>query len=139
MVASALHIFHRAGVAPIRPNTTRGLSLGDELHQQPVVPLLAAGVALVAPHHADPLEPRLLVGADRSYVRRRGVDRDAVMAPVVDEVTDDAPERRSADALTVERRVEKQVDAGEAVAGLQLLVVLDQAGDAAVDLDRQPG
>ena len=36
-----------------------------ELHQQPIVPVRAVGVALVAAHHADRPEADLLVGADR--------------------------------------------------------------------------
>ena len=64
----------------------------EQLHEQAVVPALAAEVALVAAHDAHAAEADLLVAADRGRVLGRGIDRDPVMATLVDQ----AGERRVA-------------------------------------------
>jgi hypothetical protein len=101
------------------------------------VPAAAAGVALVGTHHADGPETDLLVGANSRRVRGSRVDRDAVVATILEQVAHHAADGLGAEASTVQCRVEEQVDAGVAVARLGLLPELDQAGDRAVHHDRQ--
>src|SRR6202035_3740014 len=72
------------------------LLLGEQLHQQTVAPLFAADGALVAAHHADRLEARFFVGADRGCIFRSGVDCDPVMPSIVDQVAYEASHRLGA-------------------------------------------
>ena len=60
-----------------------------------------AGSAPVAPHDPDPAEADPLVAADRALVGRGGVDRQAVVAALVDQVPRERPHRVRAEALPV--------------------------------------
>src|SRR3984885_13976474 len=103
------------------------------------MPLVAQRIALIGPHHADPLEARLLVAADRSRVLSSRVDRDPMVASLLNQMVDRAAEHLGAEPAAVARRVEKQVDRGVAVARLALLLELDQSRDLTIDLDGPPG
>jgi hypothetical protein len=61
------------------------------------------------------------------------------VATLVDQLAHDAPQRLGADAATVERGIDEQVDRGVAVLRLELLGELDQARDRTVGLDREAG
>ena len=74
------------------------------------MPAASVRVALVAAHDADRAESDLLVGADGRDVIGGGIDRDAVMAAVVDEVSHDPADRLGAEAATVVGGIEEQVD-----------------------------
>jgi hypothetical protein len=121
-----------------RPRIRASDLVGEQLHQQGVVPPSTIGVALGLAHDADGFEADLLVGADGCGVRRRRVDRDAMMAMVVDEMTHDEPHRLGAESTAVQGRIQEQVDLRVAILGLELLVELDQTRDRAIDDDRQP-
>ena len=62
-----------------------------------------------------------------------------MVATLVDQIAHDAPHRHRAQAATVQRRVQEQVDPRAAVLRLVLLGELEQARDRAVNLDRQAG
>lgn len=96
---------------------------------------LAVGLALVPAHDADPAEADLLVGADRARVLERGIDRQAVVAAHVEEPAREQPHRLGAEAAVLERGAEVDVDARVAVVGVELLGVLDPAGDLTADVD----
>ena len=102
------------------------------------MPAPAVGIALGLAHHADRLEADVLVGADRSDVRERGVDRDPMVPALVDQLADHLPHRLGTDASPVQRGIDEQVDLRVPVLGLGLLPVLDQPCDDAVDDDREP-
>ena len=74
-----------SGARPHQPVMSTRDVVGEQIHEQPVVPG-AIAAALVLAHHADGLEADLLVAADRAGVARRGVDGHPVVAAVVDEV-----------------------------------------------------
>src|SRR4051812_43223567 len=60
------------------------------------------------------------------------------MAELVDQARHDAPHRLGAEAPAAQLRVEEDVDPGVAEVRLGLLPELDQPGDRAVHLDREP-
>jgi hypothetical protein len=64
-------------------------SVDHHLHQQPVVPAAAVGVALGAAHNADGAKAGLLVAADRRGVLRCRVDNHPVMTTLLDEQVDE--------------------------------------------------
>src|SRR5207245_2108231 len=68
---------------------------GEQIHQQSVVPG-AVGAALVAAHQADRTEADALVRADRLCVRRGRVDRDSVVAALLEELAGGEAERLAA-------------------------------------------
>jgi hypothetical protein len=103
------------------------------------VPFVGLGFPLVTAHHPDHPEPGLLVGPDRPGVRRRRVDRDPVVAPVIDQDPDHPADRLGPDPPAVEVRIEEDVDPGVPVPGLGLLGELDHPGHGPVDQDRQAG
>src|SRR5215212_7786910 len=70
--------------------------VGEQVHQQPVVPA-AVGGALIAAQDADRLEPELRVRPDRALVVGGGVDRQTVVAVLLDQVGDHQPERLGAE------------------------------------------
>jgi hypothetical protein len=70
---------------------------------------------------------------------RRRVDRDPVMAAVLDQVPHEQLDRLRAEAAPVQCRIDEDVDAGVSVLRVRLLAVLHEAGDLAADLDRQLG
>ena len=100
----------------------------EEVHEEAVVPG-AVGGPFVAAHHADGLEAELGVGGDGPAVGGVGIDREAVVTPVVDEVAGEGAEGVEGDAGAVPLGGDGDVDAGRAVVGLLLLVALDDAGD----------
>src|SRR5436190_16138577 len=97
------------------------LLLDDELHEQTVVPAFAFGIPLVPAHHSDWLEAGLFVGADRGHVVGSRVDRDPVVAALLDQLSGDSAYRLLAEAATVQRRAEEEVDASVLVRGFVLL------------------
>ena len=113
-----------------------GQLAGQEVEQQPVLPL-ARRIAPVAPHDPDPAEADPLVAADRALVRRGGVDRQAVVAALVDQVTRQRAHGVRAEALPVAFARDEDVDAGVAEVRRRLLVELDHPDGATVDLDGQ--
>ena len=102
------------------------------------MPAGSTGIALVRAHHANAAKADLLVAADRRGVVGRGIDRDPVVTPVLDQVTDQAGEGVGADPAAMQRRIEEQIDGRMPVLGLGLLPELDQARDGAVHPDRHP-
>ena len=68
-----------------------------------------------------------------------GIDREPVVAPVVDQVARHRAHRVGTEAATVKRCAEEQIDAGGAEFLVSLLVVLDHPGHLAVDDDREDG
>jgi conjugative relaxase-like TrwC/TraI family protein len=109
----------------------------QQVHQQAVVPSAAVGIALVLAHHADRPEADLLVCPDRGGVVGGGVDRDAVMPTLVDQVVNDASDRLASQPAAVQHRIEEDIDRRMTVPRRELLPVLDHARHGAVELDRQ--
>ena len=98
---------------------------------------VAARQALVLAHDADGLEADLLVGADGGGVVGRRVDRQPVVAALVDEVVRHRPDGVGAQPLPLHLLRQEEVDARTPVHRILLLVVLDQADHLAVELDRE--
>src|ERR687890_1858828 len=78
------------------------------VHQQPVVPG-SVGAALVVAHDPDPAEAHLLVSADRSRVVGRRIDRETMVATLLEEVAGEQTDRFGAQPLAVAGRGEKDV------------------------------
>ena len=95
---------------------------------------LPSALALVAAQHADRLEPELRVRADRALVVGGGVDREAMVAALLDQVGDDEPQRLGAEPLPLVRGGEADVERGVLVL-VGLLVDEQQPGELAPDLD----
>ncbi len=96
------------------------------------------GPPLVAPHDPDRPEPDGRVAGDRADVVDRGVDDDAVVPAVVDEVGGDDGDDLAAQPAAVDRGVEEDVDPRVPVHRVLLLGVLDEPPDgvpAAADED----
>lgn len=119
---------------PLRASSVVQL-LGEQVHEQPVVPPGAVGVTLVAAQHTDGTEADCCVAPDRGRVVRRGIDREAVMAAVLYEVARQDPNSVSADTLTVHGGVEEDVYRRVPVHGVLLFVVLDQSAHRFVKQD----
>jgi hypothetical protein len=98
---------------------------------------LAAGQALVLTHHADRLEARVLIGADRRRVVRGGVDDESMVASLADQVLRHRPHGFRAEALSLDFLRKEDVDAGVAVHRVVLFVVLDESDHLALELDRE--
>jgi hypothetical protein len=92
---------------------------------------------LVEAHDADRLEADLLVGADRVLVVDCRVDRDPVVAALVEEVACDEPDHLWAEAVSLRARRQEEVDAGVPVVLARLLGIRDRADQLAVGLDRE--
>src|SRR5215210_2010428 len=105
-----------------------------QIHQQPVVPG-SVGAALVVAHDPDPAEAHLLVSTDRSRVVGRRIDREAMVATLLEEVAGEQPDRFGAQPLAVARGGKKDVYASMAIHRVVLLVVLNCADDLPVGLD----
>ena len=73
---------------------------------------LAVGAALVPAHHADRPEAHLGVAADGAFVVRGRVDRDPVMAALLEQVPGQQRDRLGARAPALEAGAEVDVDAG---------------------------
>lgn len=112
--------------------------LGQQLHQQCVVPSFPIGIALGLAHDANGFESDLLIGAYRRDVRLRGVDHDAMVTTLINEVTREQPDRFAAETATVQSRIEVEIDPCMTILGLRLFMELDQARDRAIHEDRQP-
>jgi hypothetical protein len=90
---------------PVHPGATLQKLVGEQVHEQPVVPA-AVGGALVAAQDADRLEAELRVRPDRALVVGGGVDRQAMVAALLDQVGDDEPQRLGAEPLALVRGAE---------------------------------
>src|SRR4051794_26930942 len=97
---------------------------GQHLHQKAVVPG-AVRAALVLAHHADRAEPDALVAADRDRVVDGRIDRDPVVAALLEQPPRDGAHRLGPEPATVALRVQRDVDAGVAVHRVGLLPRLD--------------
>src|SRR5919112_5449148 len=104
------------------------------IHQQPVVPG-TVGAALVVAHNPDPAEVHLLVSTDRSRVVGRRIDRETMVATLLEEVAGEQPDRFGTQPLAVTRCGEKDVYARMAIHRVVLFVVLYCADDLPVGLD----
>jgi hypothetical protein len=97
------------------------LLASEQFHQQAVVPAFAFDVPLVTSHDAHWPEADPFVAPDRGGVRRRRVDREAVMAALVDQVSHDESEGLRAEAAPVQGGIDEEIDACMAIPGLELL------------------
>ena len=84
---------------------------------------------LVRPHHADLAEPGAAVAGDGGDIVGRWIDDDAVMASIGGEMIDEQPHRSGADAASMSRGVDEDVDPGMAVVHIALLGPLDEPHD----------
>ena len=84
-------------------------------------------------------KPTLEYDRIAAALSRGGVDGEAVMAVVDDQVPGQRADRVGADAPAVHGRVDVDVDVGVAVVGLLLGVPLDPADDVAVEHDHVGG
>src|SRR5207248_10668435 len=82
--------------------------LGEEVHEQDVVPG-AVGAAFGAALDADGAEADLGVRTDRGGVVGGGIDREAVVAVVVDQVPRQRPDRVGTDAAPVHGGIDVDV------------------------------
>lgn len=83
----------------------------------------------VLAHQTDAPESHRRVAADGPLVVGRRVDGDAMVAALVDEPADQQVQGLTPEAAALQRLAQEDVDAGVAVVGLRLLVVVDAAGD----------
>src|SRR3954454_17041381 len=121
----------------MRAGTLQGGELvGQQVHQQPVVPLPVRS-ALVVAHHPHRLEPDGGIRADRAVVRGGGIDGEAVVPALVDEVRDGQPQRLGAQPFALVDGAQRDVEGGVAVLRIGLLVPLEQAGHLPLHLDRE--
>src|SRR3954451_20113327 len=95
----------RTGRSPCGRCDSAQLAL-QQIHQQAVMPR-TVGAALVLAHDADRTEPDALVAADRDGVVRGRIDRDPVMAAVVEEPSCDGPNRLGSKASPVSVRAQR--------------------------------
>src|SRR6185295_5848862 len=121
--------------AIVLPSPALAQLAGEHVHQEPVVEF-ARGAALISTHHADGPEAHLLVGPDGACVGGRGIDRQSVVAALVEQPPRDRPNGIGAEAATLERRRQEDVDAGVPVVRVVLLARLDAAGERPIYLDR---
>ena len=103
-----------------------GQLVGEEVHEQAVVPR-AVGAALVAAQHADLTEAELAVGADRPLVVDGRVDREAVVVALVDQPAGGEPQRRRTDPAALVVGKQRDVDVRVLVVGVELLLLADPA------------
>jgi hypothetical protein len=78
----------------------------EHFHKQPIVPN-AIGAVLVLAHDPDSAEAHPFVSADCNRVVGRRIDREAMMAALLEEVLGENPNRFCAQALAVAGRAEK--------------------------------
>src|SRR4051794_7416844 len=97
------------------------------------------GAALVAAHHPDRPEADALVAADRDRVVGGRIDRDPVMAALVEQPPRDRPDRLGPESPAVPRGVQREVDAAVAVHRVGLLPRLREADDLLADPHRPRG
>src|SRR5258708_11161295 len=95
---------------------------------------MAVAAALVLAHDADRAEAHLGIAADCLVVGGRRVDRDPVMAALVEQVPGQQPDGLAARAPSLVAAAEVDVDPSVPVHRVVLLVVLDPPGDLPVDL-----
>jgi methylmalonyl-CoA/ethylmalonyl-CoA epimerase len=110
--------------------------VAEQVHQQAVVER-AVGSALVLAHDPDGAEAHLGVAADGRLVGGRRVDRDPVVAPLLEQEPGQQPDRLGPGAPALETAAEVDVDPRLPVHRIVLLVVLDAPGDLPVDLHHQ--
>src|SRR5690625_3723986 len=101
------------------------------------MPSGAAGVTFVLPHDPDRAEAHLLIAPDGGMVVCGGVDHQAVMPAVGDQVGGQRADRIGADTAPVYRRVEEDVDRGVPVVRVPLLGELHHAHYAAAMQHRE--
>src|SRR3954469_9346170 len=104
----------------------------QQVHQQPVMPR-TVGTALVAAHDPDRPEADALVAADRDRVVGGRVDRDPVVAALVEQPPRHRPDRVGPQALPVPLRMKREVDAAVAVHRVGLLPRLRETDDRLAD------
>src|SRR5712691_9713164 len=78
----------------------------EEVHEHAVMPGSIAA-PLVAPHPADPPEPDPLVGPNRPLVRGGRIDRQSVVAAVLEEVAGHRPDRIRSEPVALVLPVEE--------------------------------
>src|SRR5215216_7339216 len=110
----------RAQWTAFTPNRCSCEVLWQQVQQQTIVPAAVRG-AFVATHDPHRSKPHALVGADRPLVVGRGIDRDAVVAAVLEQKAGQGPDRVGAQPSAMPGRVQEEVDGGVAVVGLVLL------------------
>ena len=93
--------------------------------------------SLVLPHDADAREPDRLVAADGPLIGGRRVDRQAMVAAVLDQMPHEHADGLAAETASLPGLAEEEVDAGAAVLRVGDLVVLDRARHRPVHVDRE--
>lgn len=96
---------------------------------------LPVGAALVTAKHAHALEADPLVGADRALVGGCGVDRDAVMAALIEEPACEGADGVAAETPPVPGGAEEEIDARVTVIRVGLLGRLREPDQLALVLD----
>jgi catechol 2,3-dioxygenase-like lactoylglutathione lyase family enzyme len=110
--------------------------VAEQVHQQAVVEG-AVGSALVLAHDPDGSEAHLGVTADGRLVGGRRVDRDPVVAALLEQEPGQQPDRLGPGAPALEAAAEVDVDPRLPVHRVVLLVVLDSPGDLPADLHHE--
>src|SRR5688500_95163 len=105
----------------ISQSTSAAQLLGKQLHEETILPR-PVGKVLVAAQKPYLPETDLLVGADCLLVRRRRINRQAMVTALLDQEPGEGSDRVRPKALTVTRRVEEQVDPGMPKLHVSLLV-----------------
>jgi hypothetical protein len=110
----------------------------EQIHEQTAAPGPVRRTPVLA-HDADGAEADLLVGADRTRVVGGRVDREPVVAALLDQVPRERPYRVGSEALSLMAVREEEVDPGVAEVRLVLLHELDEPHDLdlALGLDRE--
>ena len=95
------------------------------------------GAALAGAHRPHDAEADSFIGADRSEVGTRWIDRHAMMASLLEEPSRHKLERSAAPPQTLILGRKEDVQARLAVVGVGLLVVSKPPRQGAVDFDRE--
>jgi len=97
----------------------------------------AVATPFVAAHHTDGPEADLLVAPDRAVVVGCGIDHQAMVPPLEDEVTGQRANRVGSEALILPRGRDPEVDACVPVLRVDLLSELGDPDDQVVERDRE--
>src|SRR5215207_11696480 len=98
---------------------------------------LAVGVALVTAQDPDGSEAEPRVRPDRPLVGGGGIDREAMVPALLDQVPDGEPQRLGAEALALVRSGDRDVERRVAGHPERLLAEQQQPGELPADLDRE--
>ena len=98
--------------------------LGEEVHEQTVMPPGPVGVALVAAQDPDRAEAHRRIATDDRLVVGRRVDHQPVVALVVHQLAGQRCDGVTADTASVHGGVEEDVDRGVPIVGLVFFAVL---------------